>query len=199
MLALTVFDIVLLAVLAFLAAALGIWRARRRLLGNRRIGPMRSIVLFRTATSDWDEDTLYGAIAKNAGPIEQSERAEMPKNRAVCYRVTLADGTRIMLIDTDAPYVARRDEAARRFTQPAVRAAIAEHTTWTAIDLLGNSPSETATRDGMALLGKLAAALDDGRTLLLHRRDLNRFALPTPTTFEALERGDLDAAFALPA
>jgi hypothetical protein len=190
LLALTSMDLLVVAVLV-VAVALGVIRARRRMAARRKGEPLRSIVLYRTRPTGWSDERIRDEVTALFGPIEESEVAAAPAKKAAFMRLTLADGRRLLVIDTDAPYVAEREAAAKRFARAEVQRGISEHAAWTAIDALG--PWDAAAPGAMESLAMLVARLDDDpdSTLLYQRRDLNTFAPATEIVRDEMRNGSL--------
>ncbi|MBL9148151.1 MAG: hypothetical protein JNM94_05590 [Phycisphaerae bacterium] len=192
LLALTSVDLLVVAIL-LVAIALGVVRARRRMAMRRKGEPLRSIVLYRSAPSRWSEERIRDVVTELLGEIEESEVAAAPAKKAAFMRMSLSGGRRLLVIDTDAPYMAEREAAAKRFTKPEVQRGVAEHTAWTAIDALGAWSETSGGPAPMEALAMLVARLDDDpdSTLLYQRRDLNTFAPATENVRDEMRNGSL--------
>jgi hypothetical protein len=194
-------------VVALGVALLGAWHAlrRRRRLDAAR-GPLRSLLMLRTAPRGLTESVVRTAVVRALGE-EPSIEIRPFDETTVGFLAGLADGSRLLLLDSRRRYGNDPEDldepgGSRAFGgDTRLEKAWREHEAWCSVDLYGRCGDEEAESLHLPRLAKVLAALadpevDDG-VLAFVRTDASALAPATTAVRKALAAGNARTPFGL--
>lgn len=167
------------------------------LLRRRGEKAIVSIAMLRSATREITASDVRGAFRRAFGEEPTVEKMN-PDGKADLFVVFSESVPPLGVINCHGPYMSAEEavEVAARLEDQSARAAMTDHTAWTAVDAMGIERSTREQRTVIyPMLGKLAAELYDETCLLLYLPAENRIARPGPEVEPQLRAGKIAELF----